>query len=146
MVNSFPLVTIGVLTYNSEKYVIETLESIKSQTYLNIELIISDDCSCDYTVDRCSEWIEKNRGYFVNVLILTVKTNTGTAGNCNRVLAKSNGKWLKFLGADDLLSPSAIENYVRYVTQNSNVYACFAEDIHFVGNILENKFFMMLWT
>ena len=40
-----PFVTIIALTYNSSKYVLETLESIKSQTYKNIELIITDDCS-----------------------------------------------------------------------------------------------------
>ena len=54
---SLPLVSVVVITYNSAKFVIETLESVKSQTYKNIELIISDDCSTDDTVERCRLWL-----------------------------------------------------------------------------------------
>ena len=46
-----PLVSIIVITYNSAKFVLETLESAKAQTYQNIELIISDDCSSDNTIE-----------------------------------------------------------------------------------------------
>ena len=51
-----PLVSIVVITYNSAEYVLETLESAKAQTYQNIELIVSDDCSADNTVETCSRW------------------------------------------------------------------------------------------
>ena len=47
------LVSCTVVSYNSEKMIVETLESIKSQTYRNIELIVSDDCSKDNTVLVC---------------------------------------------------------------------------------------------
>ena len=56
-----PLVSIIVITYNSAKYVLETLESAKNQTYQNIELIISDDCSIDNTVDICTRWLNENK-------------------------------------------------------------------------------------
>ncbi len=52
-----PLVSIIVCTYNSSKYVLETLESAKEQTYQNVELIVSDDCSTDNTVELCRKWI-----------------------------------------------------------------------------------------
>ncbi len=51
------LVSIVVITYNSAKFILETLESSKAQTYKNIELIISDDCSTDNTVEICQQWI-----------------------------------------------------------------------------------------
>ncbi|MDR0890977.1 MAG: glycosyltransferase [Endomicrobium sp.] len=51
-----PLVSVCVITYNSSKYVLETLESIKTQTYQNIELIVSDDCSTDDTVEVCENY------------------------------------------------------------------------------------------
>ncbi|NJW55213.1 glycosyltransferase, partial [Salinimicrobium oceani] len=47
--NSEVLVSVVVVTYNSSEFIIDTLESIKNQTYPNIELIISDDCSGDDT-------------------------------------------------------------------------------------------------
>lgn len=60
-----PLVSVIVITYNSAKYVLETLESIRVQSYQNIELIISDDCSKDNTIDICRNWIGKMK----NVLL-----------------------------------------------------------------------------
>jgi glycosyltransferase involved in cell wall biosynthesis len=50
-----PLVSIVVITYNSAKFVLETLESAKSQTYQNVELIISDDGSSDNSFQICGE-------------------------------------------------------------------------------------------
>ena len=45
--DSPPLVSVIVISYNSSETVLETLESVKKQTYQNIELIVSDDCSTD---------------------------------------------------------------------------------------------------
>lgn len=113
-----PLVTIGVLTYNSAKYVLETLESAKAQTYKNIELIISDDCSTDKTVELCREWVEKNKDRFVRCEILTVEKNTGIPANCNRRLRASKGEWLKGIAGDDILAPDCIENFINFVKEN----------------------------
>ncbi len=58
------LVSVLVITYNSEKYVIETLNSIKNQTYNNLELIISDDNSQDNTINLCEHWVNENKSFF----------------------------------------------------------------------------------
>ena len=92
-----PLVSIKVATYNSRKFVIETLESSKAQTYPNIELIISDDCSSDDTVALCQGWLAKNKGKFVNTQIITVPENTGIPANCNRCINASRQDWIKFI-------------------------------------------------
>jgi alpha-1,3-rhamnosyltransferase len=68
-----PLVSIVVITYNSSDYVLETLESAKDQTYKNIELIISDDCSTDNTVEICKNWLEENKERFKHTELITVK-------------------------------------------------------------------------
>ena len=65
MNESQPVVTVSVSTYNSSKYVVETLESIKAQTWKNIILQISDDCSTDNTIELCRNWIEQNKERFV---------------------------------------------------------------------------------
>ena len=70
-----PLVSIIVITYNSAKYVLETLESARYQTYQNIELIVSDDCSVDNTVEICNNWIKKNSNRFARVELITVNKN-----------------------------------------------------------------------
>ena len=54
------VITVSVLTYNSSKTVLETLDSIKAQTYLYLNLNICDDCSTDETIKICEEWIKEN--------------------------------------------------------------------------------------
>lgn len=121
-----PLVSIGVLTYNSSKYVIETLESIKMQTYANIELIVSDDCSTDNTVEICQKWIEENKDRFVRTELLTIDHNTGVSANCNRLEATYSGEWIKGIAGDDIMLPDAILHYINFVNINPKYYFIFA--------------------
>jgi glycosyltransferase involved in cell wall biosynthesis len=58
---NIPLVSIVVYVYNSEAFIIETLESIKAQTYPKLELIITDDLSKDSTLELVEEWIDINK-------------------------------------------------------------------------------------
>lgn len=103
------LVSVGVVTYNSSKTVIETLESIKNQTYQRIELIVSDDGSHDNTIEICREWLQANSSRFVRTELLTVEKNTGTAANCNRCSKASQGYFIKRIAGDDLLEPWCIQ-------------------------------------
>ena len=71
------LVSVNVVTYNSSKTVLETLESIKSQTYERLELIVTDDHSKDDTVQVCQKWIAENQNRFVRAKLVTSDfTNT----------------------------------------------------------------------
>ena len=97
------LVSIGIITYNSEKTILETLNSAYNQTYKNIELIISDDFSHDNTVNICKEWISEHSSRFVNCFVLTSTQNTGTSANCNRLINYCSGEYLKILAGDDIL-------------------------------------------
>lgn len=113
-----PLVSVVVITYNSAKYVIETLESIKNQTYPNIELVISDDYSQDDTLPICSKWLAQNSVCFQGTRIVTADKNTGVAGNCNRGLEAANGEWVKLIAGDDILFKDGVYAYVTYVLDN----------------------------
>lgn len=119
MNKEFPLVSVIVITYNSAKTVLETLESIKNQTYKNIELIISDDCSKDNTVEICKKWINEYGCEFVHSEIITVSKNTGTAGNLNRGFKSSQGIWIKSIAGDDVLMNNCIESNINYIYNNS---------------------------
>lgn len=116
--NKNPLVSVVIITYNSGKTVIETLESIKKQTYKNIELIVSDDCSKDDTVNICKEWIEHNNSFFTNAKIIESFNNTGIAPNLNRGIKQSKGEWIKILAGDDMLTTDSISKFVEFIQQN----------------------------
>lgn len=107
------LVSVIVITYNSAKYVLETLESVKNQTYQNIELIISDDASKDKTLDICSDWLMNNKERFVKTELITVTENTGIPANCNRGVRTSNGALIKMIAGDDILIEDCVNIGVR---------------------------------
>jgi len=114
------LLSVAVITYNSSKYVLETLESIRTKTYKNIELIVSDDCSTDKTVDICKDWIEKNKDRFVRTELIAVNKNTGITANANRALRLAKGEWIKFIAGDDFLFPQAMESHVKFISQKEH--------------------------
>lgn len=109
-----PLVSIVLITYNSAKYVLETLESVKKQTWRNIELIISDDGSNDLTIKICTDWLKENKHHFQQVHLITVAENTGIPKNCNRGLRATRGEWLKTISGDDILLPNCIADNMAF--------------------------------
>lgn len=116
-----PLVSVVVITYNSSATIIETLESIKNQTYQNIELIVSDDYSKDNTIEITSEWLKKNSSRFEKSLLLRADHNAGTSANCNRGVRATSGLWFKLIAGDDCLLPDALTIYVDYVTRHEDI-------------------------
>lgn len=112
------LVSVNVVTYNSSKTVLETLESIKSQTYERLELIVTDDHSKDDTVQVCQKWIVENQNRFVRAKLVTSDTNTGVACNANRGFANSHGEWIKCVAGDDMLLPNCIELFLEFARKH----------------------------
>ena len=132
MENRQPLVSVNVLMYNSSKYILETLESIKAQTYQNIELIMSDDKSTDNTVQICEKWIAKNKDRFASYQILVPDHNTGQSGNYNRAFRAATGEWIKEIDGDDLLLPNCLTDLVEYVNANPEAKYVFGKMKSFV--------------
>lgn len=122
-----PLVSVPVITYNSSRTVLETLDSIKAQTYQNIELIVSDDCSTDNTVELCRHWIEQNKSRFVRTELLSVEKNTGVAGNCNRAGVACQGEWVKGIAGDDILMPNCVQDCMDYVAEHPDTIYLFGK-------------------
>lgn len=115
-----PLVSVVVIAYNSSKYVVETLESIKNQSYQNIELIISDDCSTDNTTAICSDWIEKNKNRFLRTKLICAKINSGISANCNQGISATEGDWIKPIAGDDILCAEIITDYIKFISENQS--------------------------
>lgn len=110
-----PLVSVCVITFNSSRYVLEALESVKKQTYQNIELIISDDCSTDNTVEICQSWLDDNLNRFVRVKLLKSICNHGVTYNGNCAIREAKGDWVKAVAGDDALLYTCVEKYVDYL-------------------------------
>jgi len=128
-----PLVSVAVVTYNSSATIIETLDSIAAQTYQNIELVVSDDCSPDNTVEIVRAWMNEHRDRFVRCELVTTDKNTGPSGNYNRVRNACKGKWIKDMDGDDMLFPKSISKYVTYVSKHPEADYIFARE-HVLSN------------
>ena len=142
--DEMPLVSILVVTYNSSKYVIETLESARLQTYQNIELIVTDDCSTDLTVDICSNWIKINQTRFVRVELITALKNAGTPANLNKGYRASKAQWIKAIAGDDALLPTCIENNIKYVIKNPIAKIVHSIAIAYKDNFSNENFVKLL--
>jgi len=117
--NNQPLVSVIVITYNSAKYVLETLESIKKQTYKNIELIISDDGSNDQTLEICKKWINKNKKRFVHNELIPSTINTGIVRNYFRAIRKCRGKYIAQCAGDDFWTDNnKLLKHVEFLENN----------------------------
>jgi alpha-1,3-rhamnosyltransferase len=123
------LVSVPVLTYNAAEFVEETLESIYNQTYQNIQLIISDDCSKDNTVEIVEKWCaqERVKARFTAIKIITVPKNTGVSANCNRCIKAATSEWIKFIAGDDILLPNCIADNMDFVSKQPDASIIFSQ-------------------
>jgi teichuronic acid biosynthesis glycosyltransferase TuaG len=109
----FPLFSVIIPTYNSEKYLIETIESVLNQTYPNIEIIVIDDGSTDST----SEIL---RPYFKDIQYYIIPHSGLPAVPRNYGIAISKGKYIAFLDSDDIWLPDKIlKQYDIFLNHNS---------------------------
>jgi glycosyltransferase involved in cell wall biosynthesis len=105
-----PLVTVLVGCYNHARFVLQTLESVRHQTYPRIQLIIWDDCSQDNSVEVIRSWI---RQHSFECVFLQHDRNRGLCRSLNEALALARGKYVATVAADDLWMPERIERQVR---------------------------------
>ena len=124
--NNSPLVSLCIITYNSSKTVLELLESAKAQTYKNIELIVSDDCSTDNTITVVRQWLDENNSFFYNTRIVSTSHNCGVSGNFNNAIRHARGEWVKCIAGDDLLLPTCIEDNVNYISEHPDTNILFS--------------------
>lgn len=114
-----PLVSIIVISYNHAHFLEENLNSIKAQTYPSIQLIVADDASKDNSVEVYENWLEKNN--YPAIKNFHTK-NTGLTTTLNECFDLIEGKYVKFIAADDYLHPEAIEKCVNRLEELGNDY------------------------
>ena len=114
-----PLVTVIMTTFNTGKRVNVAIESILSQSYENIELIVVDDASNDDTVQIINELIQKDK----RVKLLQLAQNVGTYVAKNIALLQANGKFITCHDSDDCSHPLKIEKQVKPLLKNRRLMA-----------------------
>lgn len=114
--NSKPLVSVIILSYNNEKYIKSSIESVVNQTYDNLEIIVTDDCSNDSSFEIISNYRTDDR-----FIINQNSKNLGITKNFNVGLSLSNGKYVVFTGGDDLFERDKIKIQVEFMLNNKNL-------------------------
>jgi glycosyltransferase involved in cell wall biosynthesis len=111
-------VDIFVTTYNSEKTIKKTLDSILSNDYKNFHIIISDDASKDSTLNILEEY----KKIYTNIRVLTTDRNRGILDNCNYLVENLNqSDIVMFCGHDDVFFNNKISECVKIFEKNDNV-------------------------
>lgn len=100
-----PLVSVVIPVYKTEKYVIKSVNSILSQTYKNLEVILVDDGSPDACPVICDELRKTD-----DRISVIHKENGGLSSARNAGIDKANGEYILFLDSDDTLADYAIED------------------------------------
>jgi len=111
-----PKVSVLIPFYNSRDYVEETIESVLSQNFNDFELILVDNQSTDGSYELIQKYADDNR-----VKIFQNEVNIGMCGNWNQSLSYAKGEYIKYLFADDLLYPNALERYCDVLDENPNI-------------------------
>ena len=117
LINEMPLVSVAIITYNQKKFLKECIESVLAQDYPNFEIVIADDGSNDGTQEMLEQYNVKYPGKFVLKLS---KVNQGITNNSNLAHFGCSGKYIAWMGGDDLMLPGKLTAQVKYMEKNKN--------------------------
>ncbi|OFI48750.1 glycosyl transferase [Floricoccus tropicus] len=133
-------VSILMPLYNSEKFLVDTVNSVLNQTYDNFELLIVDDLSTDNSFE-----IAKNlKKVDDRVKVFQLEKNSGAAKARNFALSKSSGRFISYLDADDLWKNNKLELQTKIMIDNNYPFTCTSYDVINENGELLNKKITML--
>ncbi len=113
-------VSVVIPAYNQAEFIRQTIESVISQTYTHLEIIISDDCSEDDTPEIIKQLANKDK----RIKALFSSKNKGIPANFNKAFDACTGDYVAFLGGDDLMYTDKIEKQVNFLENNPDYVLC----------------------
>lgn len=140
-------VSVIIPIYNDEKYLKQCVESVLTQTYTDLEVILIDDGSTDSTPEICENYRQKDK----RVRVLH-KTNGGVGSSRNAGLAMATGEYVLFVDHDDWLGKRHIESLHRLLKENdADIAACNylefkEENATFVFHISDKDYFEKVFS
>lgn len=115
-----PLVSVIIPCYNAEKYVEEAIRSIMTQTYPNLEIIVTDDCSSDNTLMILETLAAEDS----RIQVIKNKENLKIVKSLNNMIEVAQGKYIARMDADDISLPERIEKQVNFMEENPEYGLC----------------------
>lgn len=112
------LASILVPVYNGEKYIIEFLDSIKSQIYRPIQLVIRDDCSADNSYKMCMDWIKYNEDSTFSCMCLRAEQNGGLSHNISIMAEYAQGEYIFLADQDDVWKENRVSYQIEYMDKH----------------------------
>ena len=114
------LISVIVPVYNVEEYLDECLDSIRKQTYKNIEVILVNDGSTDKSQEICERYCQQDsRFYLIN------QENRGLSGARNRGIQESTAEFITFVDSDDVIKEDMLEQLMKPMTlENIDIVEC----------------------
>jgi len=130
-----PCVSVCLPVYNGQTYISDAISSICEQTFEDLEVIVSDNASTDGTQALCHEAATHDS----RIRYFRADTNRGLAWNWNRAFALATGRYLVWIGHDDLMAPDYIRRCVEGIQQDADTLLCFtnANYIDGQGNVIQ---------
>jgi glycosyltransferase involved in cell wall biosynthesis len=123
-----PFISVVIPSYNSEKYIAETLKTVFNQTYNDYEIIVSDDGSSDNTLEIVKDVFRKFPDKNTKLLI---NKHEGPGAARNRGIEAASGKWVSFLDSDDRWLEQKLQKVVDFISCNSEInLVCHSEIWH----------------
>ena len=113
------IVSVILPSYNHGSYIDKAIESVLEQSYEDFELLISDDCSTDNTIDIINKYTDKR------IKVNIFEENKGATINTNYLISKSTGKYIALINSDDVWLPNKLEKEVEFLEKNYDYGACF---------------------
>lgn len=116
-----PLISIGLPVFNGEKYLVQALDSLLTQSWTDFELIISDNGSTDATQDICLEYASQD----TRIIYHRNETNRGSVWNFNNVFRLSKGVYFMWAAHDDWWDKDFISMCLAKLESNPNAVLCY---------------------
>lgn len=111
-----PLVSVVIPTYNSEKTIERTLDSVINQSYKSLEILVIDDGSKDGTISVLRNYMKEDS----RINIITKENNRGVADSRNIGIKKSSGKYVAFLDGDDVWQENKLIKQIKFMEENNS--------------------------
>ena len=120
--NTKPLVSVIMPTFNCGEYIGASIDSVLSQSMPAWELLIVDDCSTDHTEEILKPYVSQ----YSNIHYNHLPKHEGPASARTEAIRKAKGKYCAFLDADDLWLPEKLEKQIAFMKETGAKFSCTA--------------------